>query len=54
MLNFLGFLSFHFKYRNRMNNTAQLTEGCIFRQKGLVSVHALVCACSYVHVPKYR
>lgn len=38
-------LSFHFKYRNGMNNTAQLTEGRIFRQKGLVSVHALVCVC---------
>lgn len=36
-------LSFNFKYRNGINNTAQLNEGCIFRQKGLVSVHALVC-----------
>ena len=49
-------LSFHFKYRNGINNTAQLTEGHIFRQKGLVPVHALVCVCAhlYVHVPKYR
>lgn len=31
-----------------MNNTAQLTEGRIFRQKGLVSVHALVCVCALV------
>lgn len=43
-------LSFHFKYRNGINNTAQLTEGRIFRQKGLVSVHALVCVCVHVLV----
>lgn len=36
-------LSFDFKYRNGIHNTAQLTEGCICRQRGLVSVHPLVC-----------
>lgn len=47
-------LSFHFKYRNGINNIAQLTKGRVFRQKGLVSVHArvcvhgLVCACAQI------
>lgn len=52
MLRLFGILSFHFKYRNGINNTAQLTEGRIFRQKGLVSVHAFVCVLVHAHAQK--
>lgn len=52
MLRLFGILSFHFKYRNGINNTAQLTEGRIFRQKGLVSVHAFVCVLVRAHAQK--
>lgn len=49
-------LSLQFKYRSGVKNSAQLTEGCVFRRKGLVSVHEPVCACTrfYVPMPSYK